>query len=219
METFVRQQEEFDLAVVRAVPGRGSYTPTYTQAKNKKEIDRILSSLARACKACDLWWFAGSQHGPACPIKRLTEEVWLIQHDECKVIDLWVYRHPTLERQYVLLHLASQPSFGLYNSDVNREREEAGYYKGRYITREEYDDGYAEIDGKIIRVRGAKLRSRNLKDDFYVLVPRYSVYNQTTNDQQTDEVYQALRAVGKIEQSLLQPLEGLERPEWMGWWD
>ncbi len=218
METFVRQQKEFDLALVRAMPGKGSYTKTYIQAKNKKVIDRVLSSLADACEACDLWWFAGGyQHGPACPIKRLAEELWLIQHDECKIIDLWAYRHPTLERQYVLLHLAPQLPFGLYSGDANFGREEAGYYKGRYVTRGEYDDGYAEIDEEIIELQGVELRSRNLKDDFYVLVPKFSAYNQHANDQQTDEVYQTLRAAGKIDQSLLHPLERLPRAWWMDW--
>lgn len=219
METFVRQQYEFDLALVKAMPGKGSYTPTYIQAKNKKEIDRVLSSLADACEACDLRWFSGYQWGPACPIKRLAEEVWLIQHDECKIIDLWIYRHPTLERQYVLLHLAPQPPFSLDSSDADSDRDEAGYYKGRYVTREEYDDGYAEIDEEVIEIQGAELRSRNLKDDFKVLAPVYSVYNDHANRQQTVEVDQTLRAAGKIDQTLLQLLERLERPEWMEWSD
>lgn len=217
METFVRQQDEFDLALVKAMPGKGSYTPTYIQAKNKKEIDRVLSSLADACEACDLRWFSGYQWGNAYPIKRLAEEVWLIQYDECKIIDLWIYRHPTLERQYVLLHLAPQVPFGLDSDNANSDREEAGYYKGRYVTRSEYDDGYAEIDEEVIELQGVELRSRNLRGDFKVLTPVYSVYNERANRQQTDEVYQALRATGKIDQSLLQPLEWLVRPQWMEW--
>ncbi len=215
METFVRQQDEFDLALVKAMPGKGSSTPTYIQAKNKKEIDRVLSSLADACEACDLRWFSGYQWGLAYPIKRVAEEVWLIQHDECKIIDLWVYRHPTLERQYVLLHLAPQPPFRLDSGDANSERDQAGYYKGRYVTRGEYDDKYAEIDEEVIKIQGAELRSRNLKDDFKVLAPVYSAYNERANRQQTVEVDQALRAAGKIDQTLLQPLERLERAWWM----
>lgn len=218
LRTFGQQQNAFDLALSRSMPGKGNYTPAYIQAKNKKVIDRVMSSLAEACEACDLWWFAGGyQHVPACPIKRLAEEVWLIQHDECKIIDLWAYRHPTLERQYVLLHSAPQPPFGLYSGDASIDREEAGYYKGRYVTRGEYDDGYAEIDEEVIELQGVELRSRNLKDDFYVLVPKYSAYNQYANDQQTDEVYQTLRAAGKIDQSLLHPLERLKRAWWMEW--
>jgi hypothetical protein len=216
-ETFARQQDEFDLALVKAMPGQGSYAWTYLQAKNKKVIDRVLSSLADACEACDLHWFAGYRYGSACPIKRLAEEAWLIQNSECKIIDLWVYRHPTFERQYVLLHLAPHPPFGLYGGNANSDREEAGYYKGRYVMRGEYDDGYAEIDGEVIKLQGAELRSRNLKDDFYFLVPYYSVFNQRANNQQTDEVYQTLRAAGKIDQSFLEPLERLPRAWWMDW--
>lgn len=161
-----------------------------------------------------------NHNNPACPIRRLAEEVWLIQHNECKITDLWVYRHPTLERQYVLLHLAPQPSFGLYDrDDANIDWDEAGYYRQRYVTRGEYDDGYAEIDEEVIELDGVELRCRNLRDDFMVLVPKYSVYNQKTNDPQTVEVYRALRAAGKIDQSLLLPLEWLERPDWMTWSD
>jgi hypothetical protein len=134
MFIFERQQNAFDLALSRSMPGQGNFTKSYRQARNKKVIDRVMSSLAEACEDCDLWWFVGEQHNPACPIRRLAEEVWLIQHNECKITDLWVYRHPTLERQYVLLHLAPQPSFGLYDrDDANIDWDEAGYYRQRYV--------------------------------------------------------------------------------------
>ena len=107
MERFVREQGVFDTALRRAIPG----VLSYAQAKNREEINRVLSSLAEHCEACNLWWFAGYSANSACPIEKLSEEIWLIDDMECKIIDLWIYRHPTYERQYVLAHMTSQTSF------------------------------------------------------------------------------------------------------------
>jgi hypothetical protein len=104
MNEFVAQQRAFDLALRSSIPGtsRG-----YVQAKNKEELNRVLSSLAKHLKACDLWWFEdNTAANSAYPIKKLSEDIWLIDTHECDIVDLWIYRHLTEERQYVIVHLA-----------------------------------------------------------------------------------------------------------------
>jgi len=159
MNAFVRSQEMFDRAISSSMPG--SYN--YAQTNNEVEINRVMSSLAKYCEACNLWWFAGLSHSPACPIKKLFEDIWLIQHQECKIIDLWLYRHPTIERQYILVKLAARSPF--FTNDTDKldfsMHDEAGFYKGRYVTRGEYDDGYAVIDGEVVELEGVELRVRN----------------------------------------------------------
>jgi TIR domain len=205
-------QETFDLALRRSIPGTSS---GYVQTKEKGKIDRVLSSLAQICEECELWWFAGSQNCPADPIKKLDKDNWLIQWFECRIIDLCIYRSYHLERQYVLLHLAPQPPLDIYKSYNQGTIEEAGYYQGQYVTRGEFDDGYAEIDGEIVKIDGAELRCRNLKTNFLILAPKHSVYNNEENDQQTEQVYQNLLKIGRVNTALLQPLEHLKRPKWM----
>src|SRR5258708_9271333 len=65
MERFVREQEVFDTALRRAMSG----VNRYGQAKNQEEINRVLSSLAEHCEACNLWEFAGYSATSACPIE------------------------------------------------------------------------------------------------------------------------------------------------------
>jgi hypothetical protein len=97
--------------------------------------------------------------------------------------------------------------------------QEAGYHQGSYITRGEYDDGYALINGAVVELNGTQLRIRNLEDDFLFLAPQFSVYNDQRNDQRFRSVYHTLRLANKIDFPLLKPLESMERPEWMGVWD
>lgn len=247
MHRFKREQEVFDEALRSAMPG--AYR--YKQAKSQVEIDRVLSSLAKRCEACNLWWFAGFVANSACPIEKLTDDIWLIEHQECRITDLWIRRHSTLERQYILIHLAARPPFSVYHSEDTKGKpeeigphatyegfdgiseeinfgeslsgeitmQEAGYHQGSYITRGEYDDGYALINGAVVELNGTQLRIRNLEDDFLFLAPQFSVYNDQRNDQRFRSVYHTLRLANKIDFPLLKPLESMERPEWMGVWD
>jgi len=204
----------FDECLARAMPG--SIERRYVQARNEEEIDRVLFSLADGCEQYHLWWTKGRQNLHINRIERLHDGIWLINGFECQVIDLWLRRHPTLERQYVIIHLAPRPPFGIYDEAYSSDWEEAGYFRGRYVTRGEFDDGYALLDGKSVDIRGkVKLRSRNLVDDFLLLAPQTSVYLSQSADKKVREVYLSLRQAGKIVRDLLLPLEDIERELWM----
>jgi hypothetical protein len=75
---------------------------------------------------------------------------------------------------------------------------------------------YALPHSKVVETLGAEIRVRNLKDDFLLLAPKYSVYNHSKNDKQMEEIHNSLLTAGKINTALLEPLKKLERPEWMG---
>jgi hypothetical protein len=83
------------------------------------------------------------------------------------------------------------------------------------VTRAEFDDGYALIDGEVIKLDDTTLpRFRNLKTDFLILAPGASAFNNVANDKQARAVYLALFTIGKIDLTLLKPLEELQRPKW-----
>ena len=213
-----KQQKEdmlaFDERLARAMPG--SIALGYVQASNKEEVNRVLSSLADGCEQYHLWWTKGYKTLPIRRMKYLPDGIWLINTFECQVIDLWLHRNDILERQYVIIHLAPRPPFGIYDEASSSEWEEAGYFRGRYITRGEFDDGYALIDGKSVNIReDAERRSRNLVDDFLLLAPQTSVYLPLSASKKVHEVYLSLRKAGKIVRELLLPLEDIEREFWM----
>jgi S1-C subfamily serine protease len=208
----LRQVTEFNHCLSRSMP---EVTTGYAQAKNRDEMNRILACIAEICETCNLRWTTGDSHGVASPMRRLSKGIWLIEVWECEVVDLWVYRDTTLERQYVLVHLAARPPFGVHDYTPGKlEYEEAGYFDGTYVARAEFDNGYAMIDGEVRELTGAELRMRNLRDDFFILAPQLSVYVFTTLDirRRARAVHQSLVESGQISCAALRPLEHLERP-------
>jgi len=211
VKEMLEQVKEFDRRIRRSMPG--SYS--YSQARDRNVINRVLASLAEDCEAYELNMFKGGRfHGNACPIRRLSDDIWLIWLWECEVTDLWVHRNSTSERQYVVLHLSPRPPFGFFDSE-GRDRDVAGYFNGEYMDPNMLDDGYAEIDGEVIELTNAEERWRNLKDDFLILAPHLSVFNYSPNDDQVEEVYRSLLEAGRINHELLEPLEWLSRAPWM----
>jgi serine/threonine-protein kinase len=209
-----REVDNFDESLARAMPG--SSARPYTQA-SKEGMERVLSVLAEDYKKCNLWWTRGRGDSPISRLEPWTDDIWLLNSHECKIVDLWIYRHPTPERQYVIIHLAARPAFEVY--DTRRPEtmyEEAGYFQSQYITIAEYWDGYTLRDGESVRIVDAERRVRNLKDDFFILAPVTSVYIQDdVGYDQIHPVRENLREAGKINPAILQPLETIRRPLWM----
>jgi hypothetical protein len=87
------------------------------------------------------------------------------------------------------------PASGLYGHDLSdyaKERgygrEEVGVYKGRFIRREEYDDGAAVINGKVVQTLGkAKLQVRYLTRYNFLIAPNASPINKNQYDQMFEE--------------------------------
>ncbi|KAB8139738.1 hypothetical protein F8S13_26925 [Chloroflexia bacterium SDU3-3] len=216
MQRFHEQRLSFDLVLRKSMPGAYGFT----KAQDKATINRVLSNLATYNKECGLWWYQGLGQTVAQPFYRMENNIWLIWYLECDIIDLWAFKYTTLERQFILLHLAPRPPFGIYKlNDNDRVNEEAGYFNGIYISRGEFDDGFAVIDGQVLEVNNAEIRRRNLRNDFIFLAPELSILNNPENDMTVHEIYKSLLDIGHISPEILEPLRSLKRARWMSAWD
>jgi len=215
MQTLIRHQELFDDTLRKSIPG----AQKYHHSSERNIINRTMTNLSSISKDCDLWWFKGGSQYFAYPIRR-DGEIWIIQDMECAISEIIIFRSQRYERQYILLHLSPQKPFGV--NDINIEDSQgdvAGYYQGKYIPRYQLEDGYTIIDEQIVRLDGVEYRTRNLKDDFLFLSPKFCVINHKPNDKLVERVYDVLTSVKKIDISLLKQLETLEVPMWMTTWD
>lgn len=180
----------------------------------KEKINEILRMLSEQSNSLGLWWTQGSSD---CPIhncfRQLNEETWLIDYGEHIVEELWVKKDfNSLDHQYILLQCAPMPSFGIY--DETYKYEEAAWFIDRYITREEYDDGVADIDGKSVKLEGrAELRTREMKRDFLFIGTYVHPINVDRNRDIVDEVYEELVTNEEIEPEILERLDRLKRHE------
>jgi len=209
---------EFEGALVESLPGKRGLLRVTDPAK----VDRLLNNLTALSgprKAYGLWWNQGFSNLQVDQMRKLDDATWLIGRDERRVDEARVYIGPgygsrkALSAQYVLLNCAPIPSFGL--SEPGLEREEAAWFRDRYVSRAEYDDGAVEIDDEVVMLEGeAVLRTRNKTRDFLFLgTSGHSVCCTSEglkNDKIVRGVYEDLLSHGEVKPDLLSPLENLD---------
>lgn len=125
-------------------------------------IDTLLTALSEICPESELWWKRGREAMVIDCIEKGDEGVWVIGGIESIITDCWVTRDDGYDRCSVLIRSDSMKGFPIYDeSDYGYQ--EAGFFEGTYISREEHDDGYAKINGEIIELRGRSVvRCRHL---------------------------------------------------------
>ncbi len=152
-------------------------------------------------------------------MRKLDDATRLIGGDERRVDEAWAHVGPghgsrkALSARYVLLNCAPMPSFGLFEPSL--EKDEAAWFRDRYISREEYDDGAAEIDDDVVILEGmAESRTRNRTRDF--LCPGTTGHSVCCtseglkNDKIIRRVYEDLPSHGEVKPDLLLPSEDLD---------
>jgi hypothetical protein len=100
-------------------------------------------------------------------------------------------------QQFVYVRTRASAPTGLYDHSYIKDMvdlrgdatEEFGLYNGRYITRAEYDDGAAVIDGEPVDVRdNVELRVRYITPSNFVLAAQGSPINNTAFDRRRQEL-------------------------------
>lgn len=201
----------FDEIIRSACPGRRGLI----RITEKNRIDNIMSVLAEQYKELRLWWTQGSSDCPIENIRQLNEDIWLFDSSECLIEEIWVKKDHSLDHQYILLQCGARTNFGIYE-DYGQKSEEAAWFIDRYITRQEYDDGYAEIDGVVEKIEGrAEVRIRELERDFLFVATFANPINvdshRSKNREIVDSVYHVIKDNEGVIESELEKLDKLSR--------
>lgn len=131
---------------------------------------------------------------------------------ECRIEEAWVNRdHFSTHHEYALFQCGPLPPF-----EINgHEYYEAYWFKDRYITTDEGNDGVAIIDGHMVELNGeSEYRRRNEEREFiFIVVFGHSV--QVHNDA-VDRIYQSLKLADQVTPDLLKPIERLSHHPVLG---
>jgi serine/threonine-protein kinase len=160
----------FEEALAASLP-KGLGKVTFTG--DKEIINRILMNISLRQFEDNLWWTDGPGYMHT-EFSKLTEDIWLMRPYEIKIKSAWVYFDLSMYGDLVLLNLEAMPPFGIYKDSGSYE--EVGLVDNEhYISRSEYDNGYAEINGKIIDLSKHKvaIRCRYLIDKSLLIGTRY----------------------------------------------
>jgi tRNA A-37 threonylcarbamoyl transferase component Bud32 len=198
--------EEFDRRLSEIAPGgKGLFA-----LENQGDIDRIFNILARGGVNYGLWWSRGASELAITRLEKINDEIWLINDKECKIEAVWIQRDRfNYNKQFILLRCAAMLSFGIANYE-DPERELAGLFHGRYISYEEYVDGFANIESEITELdETAERRIRERVTQYMFLIVQGSDILYAKNEATVAAVYRSLMEKGMVEPNDLVPLNHL----------
>lgn len=133
------------------------------------EVRRLIENLSKYCNFDrKLWWLDSDRAHLSFNFSKGENDVWLMGEgkyaDETRCRSAWVYFGDSFDSDLIILNLLAMEPFNIYDQ-VGYRHEEAGLVDGKhYITRSEYDNGFAEIEGLIVDLddHRVELRNRNL---------------------------------------------------------
>lgn len=202
--------EEFEWSLAEAEPG----IEGLLRIDDRSRIDRLLSILGKRKLDYGLWWTKGIGELEIKRLAKFDDDIWLLNDIECQVDCVWIYRDSfRWNKQFVLLQCAPMPRFPF---DINGQAQfqAAGYYRGRYVTYKEYNDGYARFDDVIVQLdEDAERRIRYHICEYYFLVVQGSDILYPQNDGKVDEVYNQLKEIGDFTPDMLETLLSLKKDD------
>lgn len=145
-----------------------------------------------------IWYFRGSSCRGVPSFHRLSDTKCLMDIDEYEIEKIGVYISDSYYRDFIYIQTKPDNPSGAYtyqnqnyyNSSFYQSfgyyREEFGLYNNIPITRQEYDDGAADINGKVIPSNGRfKLRVRYLTPYNLVICAKFHPFNSKDGDRIT----------------------------------
>lgn len=170
---------------------------------DKEKINLLFTNLKMRDFNNNLWWFDGLRSNPIEDLRQLDDNIWLIDCYETKIKSVWGFIDLNLYTDFLLVNLEKMPSFGIYNNS-SYDYEEVGLIDNqKYITRNEYDNGYAEINGEIINLseHNVNIRCRYLVDRSIFISTAYNSANHFDSEESVRDLIEKINNHYKISDS------------------
>jgi serine/threonine protein kinase len=162
----------FDEIVFKYTRQYGLMEPCYVEIKNENEIDDILSFLMKNVSQLDLIMYGSIGDFDFSSIQKIDKNHVIFGYFEMLIEYVSVMRSRFYPGASVIaLHTKKLSPI---NSQSKGETEEICYFEDNIITRQEYDTGWAEIDGKIIDIRRGptSVKVRAINDNVFFCAPK-----------------------------------------------
>jgi predicted nucleotidyltransferase len=171
--------------------------------EDEKQIAMRLEALLKAplvfAEGTPIWWWRGGNLQIERFV-RLETGIFLLNYEELAIRRIGAVPGRTYARDFVYVETNAMEPTGLYErspEDIRRsiqstgyDYEEYGLYSGRHLlTRGEYDDGAAVIDGSLVETAGnSVLRIRYITPYNFIIAPIGSPVNNATFDDRLEQL-------------------------------
>ncbi len=206
MDQVVKNLYKFDDVLRFSFPGKRGLIETEDQLK----IDTVLNQLNEILDETNLWWSTGIR---ALHIQRklfkINDMTWVMNRTEVQIEKMWALRDGySLDHQFLLIKTKPMEGFGIDKAG------EAAWFKDRYITRQEYDDGVAEIDGKSVWLTDeVEPRVRDLRAEYYFIATSTNAVVISENQDMVNNIYRKLLITGELDGDDIEKLTTLKKDE------
>lgn len=172
-----------------------------------------------------IWWFRGSRNLPIREFTKVTKNKFLMNTEEIKVKRVVAYGAAAYYKKFVYIEAEPEVSTGVYGELSAEEieyyrkcdgeyHEEYAIFRGRLISREEYDDGAAVIDGKVVDLEkegGASLRIRHLTPYNFIICAQFNPINKSKYDSIMKQILEGILEGENTVEDIAAFVEGLSR--------
>ena len=147
-----------------------------------------------------IWWLRGSSNNEIVKFEKIDDRHILMNEKELEIKRVIAYASSTYYKKFVYVETNPEQATGLYD-EVTEEQmqywvnaigayfEEYAVFDGHLITRAEYDDGAAIINGKVVDTeRKAEVRIRYLTPYNFIICAKWNPLNQTKVDSMAEKV-------------------------------
>ena len=196
----------FDYRIADAFPGlRGLKWYTGMQAVSRLEI--LLKKPLRFAPGNEIndpiWWFRGGRNSSIKKCRAESKSKILVDHHEYIIDKIAVYRDDHTEKSFIYVQSKADSPVGVYKytkEDVRRNLENFGFHREEFaivnskhpVTREQFDDGSAEVNGKVIERKSSELRTRYLTKYNFIIAAKQSPVNSQEFDRDSKELLDGL---------------------------
>lgn len=159
---------------------------------------RLLEPPLEYSDAQPVWWFRGPSNLPIRSFEHVRDRLYQMDESELLIRRIAAVKPGPYYCDFVYVELDPMEPIGIYSQTADRIAEESsgeghfGYYWEEYglvdgkhvITRSQYDDGAAEIEGKLEDVRGrTQLRVRYVTPYNFIIAASQSSINNSDFDE------------------------------------
>ncbi|WJS05795.1 toll/interleukin-1 receptor domain-containing protein [Roseibium aggregatum] len=173
-----------------------------------------------------LGWWRGSRNLQIEQFKHIERSHFLMNVDELNICKIAAVNAGQYYQSFVYVQTKADPPTGLYDTDaeiLDREVEDFGFAREEYglvddnlpVTRAEYDDGAAVIEGKPVNIGGrVTLRVRYLTPYNFLIAPYTSPINNDAFDEPLENYLNKLLESNDIFDAMCEDIMRLPKISW-----
>jgi CHAT domain len=225
-DLFISSTSLFSQRFAKSFPGVRGIQPFSSPGETITRLSKLLEDPLSFNKNSPIWWFRGYQNSPINSFEHLESDIVLINQEELKIKSVIAVNARDYYQCFVYIETFPMEPSGLYNREKYEFQswiekygycyEEFGVYQREFlVTRSEYDDGAATINGKLVELdwRSTELRVRYLSPYNLIIAAFDSPINNPSFDKSSEEIMNnILRGNGSIEDLNRAVLERPKRP-------